>query len=247
MAWQDILAAEVVGLDGFAASQVDRAYISVFARRVRQLNLPIPADLGKENATRQAAIDGLFTAVSADLEGVNAWRYQRQVAGGVQEYMEAVSFQHYLETQRLITYAEAQSKIPGGVALVEDDYLLGLFDLVGELMRFAITSMATNGELPSGSFSVSSSQDPEQGRRDILADLRSLRTHFEALNTTTSPGVGSGAALGREVEKKMEVMKRCVETVENGGYGMFVRGREWPKGWVPDLREDRAGEPVESY
>ncbi|KAA6410290.1 MAG: translin-associated factor [Lasallia pustulata] len=216
-------------------------------QRVRQLNLPLPADLGKEMATRQAAIDGLFTAVSPDLEGVNAWRYQKQVAGGVQEYVEGVSFRHYLETQRLVTYAEAQSKIPGGVALAEDDYLLGLFDLVGELMRFAITSMATNGELPGGSSSGSSSQDPERGRRDILADLRSLRTHFEALNTTSSTVVGSGAALGREVEKKMEVMKTCVEKVENAVYGMIVRGRERPKGWVPDLREDRAGEPVESY
>jgi len=58
-------------------------------------------------------------------------------------YLGAVSFQHYLETQHLITFEEAQSKIPGGVQLTEDDYILGLFDLVGELMRFAITSMVS--------------------------------------------------------------------------------------------------------
>ena len=222
---------------------------------MRQVNCPIRANVGKENATRQATIDELFTAISADVKDLNAWRYQRQVSGGVQEYIEAVSFRHYLETQRLITYAEAQSRIPGGVVLTEDDYLLGLFDLVGELMRFAITSMATNGELPGGSSSVSSSsssssssQSPEQGRRDILVDLRSLRTHFEALNTTSGTGTGSGAALGREVVKKMEVMKTCVEKVENAVYGMIVRGRERPKGWVPDLREEDGGrEPVESY
>lgn len=163
--------------------------------------------------------------------------------------MEAVSFQHYLETQRLIPYTEAQSHIPAGVALTEDDYLLGLFDLVGELMRFAITSMATTGELPgSSSSAISSTQSSDSGRRDILADLRSIRTHFEALNTTSSAGAGSGAALGKEVEKKMEVMKTCVEKVENAVYGMIVRGRERPKGWVPDLREeDRGKEAVESY
>ena len=158
--------------------------------------------------------------------------------------MEAVSFAHYLETQTLITYSEAQTKIPGGVALTEDDYLLGLFDLVGELMRFAITSMATNGELPGSTTSSLPSQG--QGDRDILGDLRSLRTYFEVMNTNCS--MGSGSALGRDVDKKMEVMKTCVEKVENAVYGMIVRGRERPKGWVPDLREEeRPREPVESY
>ena len=215
--------------------------------RVRLLNSPIPANVSKENTPRQATIDELFTSIAPDLKDINAWRYQRQVSSGVQEYMEAVSFQHYFETQRLITFAEAQSKIPGGVALTEDDYLLGLFDLVGELMRFAITSMATNGELP-GASSSSSSQTTGHGSRDILSDLRSIRTHFEALNTSSSNGVGSGAALGREVEKKMGVMKTCVEKVENAVYGMIVRGRERPKGWVPDLQDEEKGrETVESY
>lgn len=167
--------------------------------------------------------------------------------------MEAVSFQHYLHTQHLITPTAAAAKLPAAVVLSEDDYLLGLFDLVGELMRFAITSMATTGEVPSGASSASpslspsvSSQDPKQGTRDIVTDLRCLRTHFEALNTTGA--AGGGAALGREVEKKMGVMKTCVEKVENAVYGMIVRGRERPKGWVPELREEGGGrEGVESY
>ncbi len=154
--------------------------------------------------------------------------------------MEAVSFQHYVETQRLITYEEAQAKIPGGVSLTEDDYVLGLFDLVGELMRFAITSMATNGELPRGSQHPSGS---ESG--DILSDLRSLRSSFEGLDTTH--GAADGSPLKRDLEKKMEVMKTCVEKVENAVYGMIIRGRERPKGWVPDLGSERRREPVESY
>lgn len=154
--------------------------------------------------------------------------------------MEAVSFQHYVETQRLITYEEAQVKIPGGVKLTEDDYVLGLFDLVGELMRFAITSMATNGVLPRGS-----AQDPDNDGRDILSDLRSLRTSFEALDITHS--TGNGSPLKRDLDKKMEVMRTCVEKVENAVYGMIIRGRERPKGWVPDMGSERGREPVESY
>lgn len=155
--------------------------------------------------------------------------------------MEAVSFQHYVETQKLITYEEAQLKVPQGVSLTEDDYILGLFDLVGELMRFAITSMATNGILPRDS-----AQGSDNEGRDILSDLRSLRASFETLSTTH--GTTDESPLQRDLGKKMQVMKTCVEKVENAVYGMIIRGRERHKGWVPDIgSEERGREPVESY
>ena len=179
--------------------------------------------------------------MAPDLREINGWRYQRQISGGVQEYIETVLFQHYVETQQLITYEEAQNKILEGVSLTEDDYVLGLFDLVGELMRFAITSMATTGELPRGPASGADNEG-----KDILSDLRSLRTSFEALDVTNS--ALNGSPLKRDLEKKMEVMKTCVEKVENAVYGMIIRGRERPKGWMPDLSSEKKGrEPVESY
>lgn len=212
---------------------------------VRLLQAPLPASVTKENGSRLSAIGDLFTSVADDLHDINAWRYQRQISGGVQEYMEAVSFQCYLESQRLITFEEAQAKIPGGIVLTEDDYVLGLFDLVGELMRFAITAMATNGTLPRGV--TSSDGDDGADGRDILTDLRALRAQFEGLDI--SSGAGSGVSpLKGEAEKKTEVMRTCVEKVERAVYGMIVRGQERPKGWVPDLGGDERGrEPVESY
>ena len=148
--------------------------------------------------------------------------------------MEAVSFEHYLCHQTLITIEEAQKLLPSSINLTVDDYVLGVFDLVGELMRFAITTMATTGSLPG-------SKNGNGEERDILMDLRSLRTSFQALDTTSCGGTG----LGKDVEKKMEVMKTCVEKVEAAVYGMIIRGRERPKGWVPDLADERP--PVESY
>jgi predicted translin family RNA/ssDNA-binding protein len=136
----------------------------------------------------------------------------------------------------LITLEEASRSIPGGIGLTGDDYVLGIFDLVGELMRFAITTMATTGSLPGSKIDGDSDKE-----RTILMDLRLLRTHFEALDTTTCGDMG----LGKDVEKKLEVMKACVEKVETAVYGMIVRGRERPMGWVPDLADDRA--PIESH
>lgn len=156
-----------------------------------------------------------------DLQGANYWRWQRQLSPGIQEYIEAVSFSHYLVSQRLLTLQDAQDLMPSGVLLTGDDYLLGLCDLSGEMMRFAITNMATSGIMPAA----------EDGR-SVLEDLRALRVAFGAIDTTH--GNGTNSLLKAELSKKLEVMQTSVEKVENAAYGMAVRGRERPKGWMPD-------------
>ncbi|KAL8761247.1 MAG: hypothetical protein Q9184_002627 [Pyrenodesmia sp. 2 TL-2023] len=208
---------------------------------VRQLQSPIPPPIAKEINNRYDSIQEIFTSIASELQGLNAWRYQRQISGACQEYVEAVSFQRYLETQRLITHQEAQTLIPGGVELTVDDYILGLFDLTGELMRFGVTSMATSGTLPRGK-----GREASEGG-DILGDLRSLRTSFEGVDTSSS--TTDESPLKRDIAKKIEVMKNSVEKVEKAVYSMIIRGRERPKGWVPDLNEgqERGREAVESY
>lgn len=181
--------------------------------------------------------------------------------------MEALSFHHYLETQTLISYDEAKSRIAsmsggaGPVLLTPEDYILGIFDMVGELMRFSITAMATNGKLPAGrpKKEIKISQDakddhdaekmdvdeqapsskPTEEPRNVLSDLRALRLQLEMFE----PG---GGKFGADARKKADVMRECVDKVEKALYGLTVRGTERPKGWVPDVREERRSE-VESY
>lgn len=204
--------------------------------RVRTLKNDIPLKIQKDTSERTTIIQTNLNAIAPDLTGINAWRYQRQISGGIQEYMEAISFEHYLRTQKIITREEAAATMPKDIELTGDDYVLGLFDLIGELMRFAITTMATSGSLPS-------SQSDNGEKRDVLQDLRQIRSLFEGLDTSSCGSTG----LGKDVEKKMEVMKTCVEKVETAVYGMIIRGRERPKGWVPDMGggDDRGA--VESY
>lgn len=111
---------------------------------MRRLQSPIPPDIARENGQRLKLVMSHFKSVLPDLQGLNTWRYQAQISGGIQEYIEAISFQHYLERKSLISHEEAQAYFPNGLVLTQDDYLLGVYDMVGELMRFAITNMATS-------------------------------------------------------------------------------------------------------
>ncbi|KAF2815205.1 translin associated factor X [Mytilinidion resinicola] len=236
---------------------------------VRALNKPLPGFVAKSNAQYWGIIQTQYKNISRDLQGLNAYRYGRNITGGNQEFMEALSFQHYLEHQNLITYKEANDYVAklggegGPVLLTTEDYILGIFDMVGELMRFAITAMATSGELPgtlvqedvtsreSHDEQAGDSMDVEQPsttrtqhpqKRDVLADLRELRLCLEGLEPSR------GSKFEGDAEKKMTVMRQCVEKVETALYGLIVRGQERPKGWVPDLREERRGaEAIEGY
>jgi predicted translin family RNA/ssDNA-binding protein len=189
----------------------------------------------------------ISTSVTNDLVRTNAWRYQRQASPGLQEYMEAIIFRHYIRNQKLASYDEAQETLPRGILLTEEDYLLGVFDSVGEMMRWGVTNLALRGNNSSADQTEGSPDHGKKKRRrserDIVQDLRELRAALEGLETR-----GSGVEYG--MHKKMDVMKQCVEKVENAVYGLTVRGRERPKGWVPDAKDERDVEgrmEVETY
>ena len=158
--------------------------------------------------------------------------------------MEAASFQHYLEHASLIPYEEAAKQLRAldqdgpGVELSPEDWVLGIYDMTGELMRFAITAMATGGELPAINSDDAMDVDGRAGGadRNVLKDMRELRSALESLETGAGP-------FGKDCEKKMDVMKQSVEKVEKALYGLIVRGAERPKGWMPDT-ETGGGAPV---
>jgi predicted translin family RNA/ssDNA-binding protein len=158
--------------------------------------------------------------------------------------MEAISFRHYLENQTLITPEVSQEKLiemcPDDlkVNLSEDDYLLGIYDMTGELMKLAITTMAT------GHGTATHHGDNANGmleRNRVLSDLRELRIQLESLN------MPSGLNIGRDTWKKMEVMRNSVEKVERIFYGLSVRGAERPNGWLPDVRAALEQEEMTSH
>jgi predicted translin family RNA/ssDNA-binding protein len=267
-------------------------------QRVRNVGQPLPPFVHKANAQYWDTIAKQYAHIAADLQALNAHRYP-QITGGNQEFIEALSFQHYLERQSLISYEDAkekvrelsQPKVEGSkdlgetklegegdgkektaegkevdmegsskagdspvVPLTPEDYILGICDMTGELMRFSVTSMATNGKLPAGrakATPTSKSDDQmdidtppstaSSQPRTVLDDLRAIRTQLEMFEAPYGPKWVS------ELEtKKMPVLRECVDKVEKALYGLTVRGSERPKGWMPDVGSDRRAE-VESY
>ena len=209
--------------------------------RVREINRPIHVSIAKTITPMYNTIRELLQSVVPDLQSINAHRYRGNISGGIQEFMEAVLFQHYLEQRTVMRFDDAQRQLPDGIVLTYEDYALGVFDMTGELMRFAITYLATNGQLPGVSGGKESAEGPGGG--SILADLQVLRSELEKLDASGSYG------LNKDFATKMKTTRASVEKVENGVYSMIVRGKERPKGWRPDLGEDRDRErpEVESY
>ncbi|KAL9107908.1 MAG: hypothetical protein Q9227_007230 [Pyrenula ochraceoflavens] len=209
-------------------------------QRAQNINARLPANLAKDAGTKKQAIHDLFKSIEPDLQGINAWRYQRSICFGYQEYIEAASFQQYLENGTLLSMQDLAASLPEEIPPAsEEDHILGLFDLTGEMMRFAITYTATHGKVPSCIHSEDvdmERQSEDLSQRTCLTDLQQLRGSFEILDTK------GNKQIEKEYDQKMKVMKTSVEKVENVAYGLAVRKGERPAGWVPDMSTDRRTE-----
>ncbi|KAF9431892.1 hypothetical protein BGZ76_011566 [Entomortierella beljakovae] len=108
--------------------------------------------------------------------------------------------------------------------VTDEDYLLGIADLTGELMRLAINTL--------GQSLVVSVQDlglrdefhiptPDARVQQILSFLRDIKNGFDNLSLTkTSP-----------ITKKMTALKQSLSKIEMACYNVKVRGAEYP----PDI------------
>ncbi|KIM48372.1 hypothetical protein M413DRAFT_418938 [Hebeloma cylindrosporum] len=180
-------------------------------------------------------IQDLYAKLQPELQGDRFWRYQRQVSPGLQEYIEALSFAHYLEHGSLITFEEVQRTLMDsqGVEvclrqvcsalyfpLTVSDYLLGLSDLTGELMRFAISGIARRGGRNKAS--------------GVCAFVRGCKADFERM----TPYI-------RELSKKQAVTAQSLEKIEDAAYAIVVRSSEYDLS--PEMLDDIVANSISSY
>ncbi|KUI64307.1 Translin-associated protein X [Cytospora mali] len=226
----------------------------IFAlQRVRKIQGDLPGNIEKETQSRLLEISRLLSTIAPDVQGINRYRYSRSLMC-IEELIEALTFAQYMRTQGLMGYDEAVDKVaklsryvdemevdvgdsphPSAptalnsqsvVHVTEDDYLGGVFDLSGELMRFATTSAALTGKMAGGASATTTTDGRE---RTIVVDVQDLGSFFEMLPQQYHKGY----------QNKLETLRTSVLKVEKLGYGLTVRGSERPAGWMPDEADDR--------
>ena len=222
----------------------------VFAEYLKQQHLTAPKSARHTISTRMSVVGRQARDESEEDE---VWQDVSEKVGSDDESEDA-AYEEW--TDRSGLNGHCQHDAYRAMALMTDDvWFMGLFDATGEMMRWAITAMATRREIPGAisrenpprGIDMNDTMDVEKDARPVgtgqnmVTDMRELRAALETLDF-------KGSSLERDAAKKMEVMRTCVEKVENACYGLIVRGSERPKDWVPTAGEDGPRpEPVEGY
>jgi len=139
--------------------KVSRDITALSKRLIFLLHRLSPSNEKSSNEEVQAKESGilqLFEKVGPELQGENFWRYHRSISPGVEEYIEATSFAHFLLSQAvdrsMVSIEEIQTRLNqvGIPNISANDFLGGIADLTGELMRFGINSVGLTGVESSG-------------------------------------------------------------------------------------------------
>ncbi|KAK6999831.1 translin-associated protein X [Biomphalaria glabrata] len=226
-----------------------------------------------------------FLELAHELHGQDPYQFVRAYSPGLQEYIEAVTFYHYLHSEELIGLERIQADLiylvkaqdaPGlssdleltlgtnsseclsvktlaiesntnaessekdttdqnsttnenGVSettailvpVPPSEYLLGIGDFTGELMRMAINSVGA-GDLEKPS---------------VVSNM--MRLIHDAFTTFAHPP--------RELYQKIRVLRQSLQKVETACYTLKVRGSEIPKHMLADVFSISAPCAADSY
>ena len=167
---------------------------------------------------------GLLQAIAEEIVGEDPKKHHSAFSPGLQEFIEALSYMTFLSNGRLIAMEDVQSyltfrvhtedsgategeqeMVSGDVIclpLEPTDYLLGIADLTGELMRLCINSVGCGDkELPF----------------NLLPFFRAMHCGFLLLRP-----------LNKEMRRKTTVLKNSLHKVEKVCYTLKIRGSEVP-------------------
>ncbi|KAL5761579.1 hypothetical protein ACOSP7_017843 [Xanthoceras sorbifolium] len=169
------------------------------------------AVLEKAEKDLAAVTDQYISQLVKELQGTELWKLRRAYSPGVQEYVEAATFCKFCRTGTLLNLEEINATLlPLNDPSLEPlqvnvlDYLLGLADLTGELMRLAI------GRISDGEFEFA--EKICKFVRDIYRELTLL---FPLMDDSS------------DMKMKMDTMLQSVVKIENACFRVHVRGSEY--------------------
>ncbi|KAJ2778519.1 bifunctional uridylate/adenylate kinase [Coemansia javaensis] len=140
----------------------------------------------------------LFRKMAADLQGSDAAKYNRQATPAIQEYIEAMGVWRFLEHNQLITKQQVEDSLDIGLPLpvTDEDYLLGISDLPGEVNRYCINAIG-------------------KGDHEAVRRCLEFMRHLKAGISVVLCACGAKGLL-----KKAEVLDSSLEKTEKAYYSM---------------------------
>ncbi|XP_011697151.1 PREDICTED: translin-associated protein X isoform X1 [Wasmannia auropunctata] len=187
----------------------------------------------------------LFRNIATELDGQDAYQFHRAYRAGLEEYVEALTFHEYLQNggmqnwtslERALMYRTTPSPTDSPeqstaremrVMVTPTDYILGIADLTGELMRKCINNLA-------------------------IGDVSSCYQTCDFVRKIYIAFLGYTSVVhSNEVNKKIVTLKHSLTKMENACYTIKVRGSEIPKHMLADVAiaaaEKYATEDDEGY
>lgn len=165
----------------------------------------------------------LLKHIAMELRDEEPYKFVNAYSSGMQEYIEAVSLYHFILTEDIIPYTDVQQKLifgsddqqqtdvlPLSVLVQPREYILGVADLSGELMRYCIKSVST------GDFEMC---------HKIGLVLKRMHEGFLSL----------GYIQSRDLYHKMLVFKTSLNKVEEASYSLQLRKNEIPPDMMGDI------------
>ena len=179
----------------------------------------------KEADAKFLEVKEMLKKIASELLDDDPYLFNRAFSPGIQEYIEALSFYFYLKYKSLISFEEVMETCTfsnteaNNLVLNPFDYILGIADLTGELMRLCINSAA-------------------KGDRDVSFEvcnfLRKLHNTFASLGSVS-----------KDLSSKLKVMKASLKKVEAACYTVKVRGSEIPQFALADMLNSAVVDPVD--
>lgn len=181
----------------------------------RVLSLADKVSILSEAECKLQEVSKLLHRVAEELVNEDPARYKSAYSIGIQEYIEALSFYHYWKEGTLLPYSLAQQYMTFHLGPQQEtnalvlflnpfDYLLGLADLSGELMRVAINAVGR------GLWNIPPI---------VVKFIRELYSGLIALNHFS---------MSKEFLTKLEVMLNNLLKCEQAWYELKLRGCETP-------------------
>ncbi|XP_069947555.1 translin-associated protein X isoform X2 [Cherax quadricarinatus] len=189
--------------------------------------IPGLAEDEKGNVLTSAANDlrdveqTLLKHIAMELRDEDPHQFVNAYTSGIQEYIEALSFHFFLLTETIISHNEVQGRltfgsqdqtdiVPISVLVQAKEYILGIADLTGELMRFCIKCVST------GDFEMCFK---------ICDVLKKMHGGFLSL----------GYIPAKELYHKMMVFRSSLHKVEEACYSLQLRKSEVPAEMLGDV------------